>query len=133
MVMLIKTVVKASSIEGVGLFADEDIEAGTIVWRYLEPIDQRYYPQQVEEMQEFVKEHMNRYAYLHSLTNRYVVCGDNARFINHFHQPNMGAHYPEGLDEGENIAMRDIARGEELTIDYSTFDLASDATHFRPR
>ncbi|MCB1496704.1 MAG: SET domain-containing protein, partial [Bauldia sp.] len=46
----------------------------------------------------------------------FVLCGDNARFMNHSSKPNAD-------DIGDlTIACRDIAKGEEITCDYAKFD-----------
>ena len=39
MPLLVKTKVKPSAIEGLGLYADEDISASTIVWKHDADID----------------------------------------------------------------------------------------------
>src|SRR5262249_13864412 len=63
-----------------------------------------------------------RYAYLHTKTGEYVLCGDDARFVNHSSDPNLIGFYPPGDKQGVDIAARDIKAGEELTCDYGTFD-----------
>ena len=126
MVLLIRTSIGKSEIDGVGLFADEDIKKGTIIWRYEPPIDQEYTLEEINKLSPVLQEFMAKYAYLHGRTGKYILCGDNARFTNHSDTPNMLAHYPENLEEGIDIAARDIRRGEELTCDYNSFDLTSD-------
>jgi hypothetical protein len=59
------------------------------------------------------------YCYL-SPEGIYVFCGDNAKFMNHSTDPNCDD--PEGR---YTVANRDIEAGEELTSDYTTFDLES--------
>lgn len=52
-----------------------------------------------------------------------VLCGDNARFMNHSFEPNCDD------DGGEfTTAARDIEAGEELTCDYRRFDAPSART-----
>lgn len=48
-----------------------------------------------------------------------VLCGDNARFMNHSFEPNCDDR------TGVTFALRDILAGEELTCDYRVFDLES--------
>ena len=50
---------------------------------------------------------------------RIILCFDDARFVNHSDTPNVATDYaqdPYGLD----VALRDIATGEEVCWDYST-------------
>ena len=52
---------------------------------------------------------------------RTILCFDDARFVNHSDTPNVATNYaqdPYGLD----VALRDIAAGEELTMDYAGFE-----------
>lgn len=122
MVLLVRTVLKPSSIQGLGVFADQDIKQGTVVWAYMEPVDQTFTPEELIVMPSIAREFLLKYAYYHIKTGRYVHSGDNGRFVNHSDTPNTIGHYPEGCTEGEDIAARDIARGEELTCNYFTFD-----------
>ena len=52
--------------------------------------------------------------------DRYVYCSDNARFINHARSPNLTHNRPSGADL--IFANKDIAAGEELTLDYQYVD-----------
>jgi SET domain-containing protein len=42
--------------------------------------------------------------------------------MNHADNPNTAGVHESGSIEGFDVAMRDIAAGEELTCDYRTFD-----------
>jgi hypothetical protein len=44
------------------------------------------------------------------------------RFLNHSCEPNCGILIQRGTDNIEIHALRDIAAGEELTLDYETFE-----------
>ena len=63
-----------------------------------------------------------RYVYLHEGSAKYVFCLDNARFMNHTHEPNTRGVNPPDQPYGYDVATRDIAAGEELTCDYREFD-----------
>jgi hypothetical protein len=71
-----------------------------------------------------------------------VLCGDEARYMNHAQDCNVGSVYPRCYDEavallsaagiavngvdwaaGVCVALRDIEAGAELTCDYYEFDL----------
>jgi len=52
-----------------------------------------------------------------------ILCGDDARFINHSDTPNIASDYT--LDPyGADIAVRDIEAGEEITTGYKSLFLA---------
>ena len=57
------------------------------------------------------------YGYIDPRLNRFILCCDNARFINHSNAPNVG---PDLTDDtyGIDTALRDIEPGEEITVDY---------------
>jgi hypothetical protein len=94
---------------GIGLFAAEDIPEGATIWRLDESfdlvIDQADWPPEVPN------DFLRFYGYSPSGAGPYVVCLDNARFMNHSRMPN-------GIGDKETVAARDISAGEELTEDY---------------
>lgn len=61
------------------------------------------------------------YGYIDRRLNRFILCCDDARFINHSDTPNLGVDF--ALDRyGVDLAWRDMAAGEEMTIDYEIFE-----------
>lgn len=120
--LLVKTKLAPSAIEGLGLFAEEDIPRGTVTWRFMPGFDQTYTAEQIEGLPEIARREMLRYTYFHKRTRKYVACLDNARFMNHHENPNTESAYAGHDDEGFDVATRDIAKGEEMTCDYATFD-----------
>ena len=61
-------------------------------------------------------------AYYHAASDCYVLCADNARFMNHADEPNTARFHVDGAIEVDDIATRDIRVGEEMTCDYRLFD-----------
>ena len=118
--LCVKTRLGESRIEGVGLFAAEPIAKGTVVWRYDPRFDLKLDMRDIPASDTITREWLMRYGYQPTEEPVYIVCGDNARFMNHSDNPNVTMS-PEGT--ADNIAARDIAAGEELTCDYRTFDL----------
>ena len=110
---------------GLGLFADEFIPKGTVIWRFDGPVDRRYDESQLAALPEEDRERLLTFCYLNPGTRLYVCCGDNDRYINHSEQPNTeDLGFEEGVFEGEGItiAARDIQPGEEILSDYRSFD-----------
>lgn len=119
--LLVKTRIDHSPIHGFGLFAAERIARGTAVWRFMSPFDQDLSPSVLETLSPDQREWMLKYGYIDLYSKRLILCGDDARFINHSDTPNIAADFnvdPYGLD----IAVRDIEAGEEITSDYMTFE-----------
>lgn len=123
--LLVKTRLAPSPIAGLGLYADQDIKKGQPTWRFIRGLDLTLAAPVVAMMPEQVREFLMYYAYLHTRTGHYVICADDARFMNHSASPNTIGDYPHDEPEGLDVAVRDIARGEELTCDYLTFDAKS--------
>lgn len=123
--LLIKTVLKQSTMPGagLGLFADEDIPAGTVTWRYAPGFDQVIDESRLATLSPQARELCLKYAYKDSVTQELILCGDDERFINHSDNPNVLQIATEAHPEGIEIAAWDIAKGEELFCNYYDFDL----------
>jgi hypothetical protein len=115
--LLIKTKLNQSKIEGIGLFADENIKKGTKLWQFEPNLDLLLSKQEVEKLSESSRKQFHKYSYLDKERNKYLLCGDDARFWNHSANPNCD----ETADNDSTFAARDIEKGEELTINYSEF------------
>jgi uncharacterized protein len=120
--LLVKSILAPSDIEGLGLFAAQHIPKGTIVWKFVPGVDALFDIAAIEELPEITQDICRRYAYLDPHSQKYVLCGDDARFENHSEDPNTAGQYPEGEPFGIDVATRDIQVGEEITCDYRSFD-----------
>lgn len=120
--LLVKTRLGMSPIEGIGLFAAEPIEKGTVTWRFLPGFDRQFTMAEIEALPEPARSETLRHVYAHASSGTFVLCIDNARFMNHADEPNTCGVHSDGAVEGYDVATRDIAEGEELTCDYHTFD-----------
>ena len=116
--LLIPTYVAPSRIEGVGVFAAEDIPAGALIWKLEPALDRLLSPEQIAAMPEVHQQFVERYGYPYPHDPRLIIVElDNGRFMNHSHAPNTRFTNP---DAGfTHVA---IAAHEELTCDYSEFD-----------
>ncbi len=114
--LMVKTILNVSGVHGIGLFADQDISKGDIIWAYHKQTCQKY------RFKEFLDlcyslplvgiQNLINYSYIKNHKIYYIT--DNTRFINHSLIPNI-----ELLDNQVEIAMRDIKRGEELLENYN--------------
>jgi uncharacterized protein len=114
--LIVKTKVAQSPIHGIGVFAEEFIKSGSIIWQWHEGIDQRISAELVNSLPKICQEVFKRYSWVED--GVYNVCIDNEKYINHSDNPNCIF-----IDEGNTaIAARNIDIGEEITQDYSMFD-----------
>jgi hypothetical protein len=101
---------------GVGVFATRDIPRGTIVW-VIDELDQRISSSRVQSLGPRYEALLDTYAYVGPAGER-ILCWDLARFVNHSCDANSVS---TGWDI--DIAVRDIAAGEEITNDYGALNL----------
>src|SRR3954468_20070428 len=119
--LLVPTRLAQSTIHGLGVFAAAPIAQGTPVWRFAKGLDMEFSIDIVPTLPAPVQEFFAHYGYLDRNVQRIVLCFDDARFVNHSDMPNVATDYtqdPYGLD----VALRDIAAGEEITMNYEEFE-----------
>ena len=119
--LLVPTRLAPSRIHGLGVFAAEPIAAGTPVWRFQKGLDMEFGADILDGLPAHVRTFFSHYGYLDRNVKRIILCFDDARFVNHSDTPNVATDYaqdPYGLD----VALRDIAAGEEITMDYAGFE-----------
>ena len=100
---------------GSGVFATAPIPKGTITW-VQDALDQVIDFEKNPEFKNYPPV-LERYSFRNRDGN-YVLCWDYGRFVNHHCQANC---LSPGLDF--EIAIRDIAEGEEITNDYGSLNL----------
>jgi SET domain-containing protein len=121
--LLVRTRLERSSIHGLGVFAAEPIAAGTEVWRFTPGFDLEAHPELLARQPERFREQLLHYGYIDRRLKLFILCCDDARYLNHSETPNIGPDY--ALERhGVDIALRDIREGEELTVDYRDIEEA---------
>jgi SET domain-containing protein len=114
--LLIRTYLAPSPIDGIGLFAAEPIAKGTVIWTFDSRIDRLFSLEERELLPEPLRSFLRTYSYPRRPgASEYILDGDHARFMNHSKAPNtcnMGSH---------TTAIIDINVGEELLCDYDEF------------
>jgi hypothetical protein len=101
---------------GYGVVATKFIPRGTITWA-LDKLDRIFTPPDVQKLDPLYQEVLDKYTYRNAEGN-YVLCWDNARFVNHSFRSNCLTTAYEF-----EIAIRDIHPGEELTDDYGYLNI----------
>ena len=114
--LLVRTYLAPSPIDGIGLFAAERIVKGTVIWTFDSRIDRLFGLEERECLPELLRAFLRVYSYpQYPGASEFVLDGDHARFMNHSKVPNT---CNTGLD---TKALADIAVGEELLCDYDEF------------
>ena len=116
--MLIATYVAPSAIEGVGIFAEEPIGAGRLIWRLDPTLDRLIARQELGGLCSVFRDFVERYSYPYPHDPELLIVElDNGRFMNHSDEPNTIFSDPDA-----GFTRRDIEAGEELTCNYAEFD-----------
>lgn len=113
--LLVKTYLDKSPINGIGLFAAEFIPKGTVIWDFNDYFDKKFNINEMTFFTDVIGNYLKKYCYLDG--NKYVLCNDDARFMNHSDASNTSN------GEGDKtIANYDIQIGEEITCNYYEID-----------
>lgn len=116
--MLISTYVAPSRIEGVGVFAAEDIPAGALIWELAPGLDRLIRKDELAGLPEPLQQFAERYGYPYPHDPDVLIVElDNGRFMNHSTRPNTRFDDPDA-----GYALTTIKAGEEITCNYSEFD-----------
>jgi SET domain-containing protein len=127
--LLVKTECKPSSIHGLGLFAAARILKGDVIWMFEPGLDVVFSEADYDDAPSEAKQFLAKYAWKSKDSKRYILCVDNERFINHSEDPNLCNSFTFYGGEHVVIASRYIEAGEELTVDYNSFEDIEDSTN----
>lgn len=114
--LMVDTELRASPIQGIGVFLLEDVRAGDLIWRFDSRVDRIYSEEEIASLPERMQRFIEVYSTWHLGTKLRVLCGDNGRHFNHSDTPNTISC---GVTFGDDIAAHDLAAGTELTTDYN--------------
>jgi hypothetical protein len=101
---------------GFGVVATARIPRGTITW-VRDPLDRAMSAQELDALGPLFRAQMDRFTFIDG-AGRHVLCWDIARYVNHACD---AACLAPGFDF--EIAVRDIAPGEQVCDDYATLNL----------
>ncbi|MDP3881956.1 MAG: SET domain-containing protein [Nanoarchaeota archaeon] len=112
----VKTSVKPSPIHGLGLFADQNIKKGEIIYEPDPALDLLLTQDEFNQLPPTERSHISHYGYFDKKLKKWHLAHDDIRFCNHKKASNLT------LKDGKLIAKKDIKKGEELTQDYNEFE-----------
>jgi SET domain-containing protein len=127
----IPTYLDKSPINGIGLYAKNDIPKGTVIWKLTRDVDKAYPTRNLIGMSDLERAFLEKYCFKYH--GKLYLCNDDARFMNHSEYPNcvdMGEDKIKGSDIGYTMAARNIKAGEELTCDYRGFGVTPEDLEF---
>jgi hypothetical protein len=87
--LLVRTRIAPSPIHGLGLPAAEPIRRGTRVWRFTPGFDLDLDPSCLDVLVPEQRQRLLHYGYIDPRLRRFILCCDDARFINHSNTPNI--------------------------------------------
>lgn len=122
----VKVEIRASSIEGKGLFAKEPINKGDIVWLYKSGHDTLMTEKEFKKKTLKEIDRIKRVGYLSPWSGLWIIPPKNdfAEYTNHSKSNNTSVVFDRKISsEPYFIANRDIKKGEEITNNYNEFDL----------
>ncbi len=117
--LLVNASMGRSRIHGRGLIARESIPADTVIWILRPGFDVVMSRDQFEELSQNARDQIRRFIYTEIATGHYVLCSDDAKYMNHSDTPNTRT---EGT---QTITIQDIQPGQEITCNYCEFDAAT--------
>ncbi len=120
--MLVKTILKESPIHGIGLFAAEDIKAGTKIWEFTKGFDQRFTREEILSFPDLLQIYMYKYCWRSKKSLLYCLASDNGKYFNHSENQNSESCYEDSQEEICTYAIKDIKTGEEITDNYNSFE-----------
>lgn len=121
--LLIPIEIGPSPIHGVGVFTPKRISAGTTVWQFDPGLDQRHPIALLELQPPHVRTYLAKFAVISLDRSSYYILGDHTFLINHSETANLAPRDDVVVNgEGVVVAARDIAAGEELTVNYAEID-----------
>lgn len=105
---------------GVGLFADQNINKGDLIYTASPLLDTNISQQEFNSLDDREKSEVGWWGFFDRPSQKWHVDFDVSKFINHSYEANITQD--QHHDEAYLVAKRDIEKGEELTQNYLEFE-----------
>ncbi|TAK04710.1 SET domain-containing protein-lysine N-methyltransferase [Patescibacteria group bacterium] len=116
--LFVKTRLEKSPVHGIGLFADQRVAKGSLVYKMSSNLDVDISDADFQKLDVFSQKQIRHYGYFNDGT--WHLAFDDIRFCNHADVGNITVD--AGAPEYRLVAVRDIEAGEELLQDYGEFE-----------
>ncbi len=120
----IKYKLDKSGVHGIGIFADQDIKKGELIFTASSVLDVNITQEQFDSLAEQEQAQVRYWGFFDQPTQKWHVDFDHIHFINHSYTPNTTQELSH--PEAYITASRDIQAGEELTQNYLEFETPED-------
>lgn len=120
----IKYKLDKSDHHGVGLFADQDIVKGSVIYTPSPLLDVNLTQEQFDSLDEKEKREMQYWGFFDESSQKWHVDFDVSHFINHSYEGTVSQD--PTYTEAHLVVTRDIKAGEELTQNYLEFETEED-------
>lgn len=115
---------KTSDIHGIGLYANEDIKKGQLVYTASPLLDLNITQEQFDSLEQNEKDEILWWGFFDQPSQMWHVDFDVSKFINH--SDDATVTQDKDYEEAYLVAARDIKAGEELTQNYLEFETQED-------
>lgn len=120
----IKYKLDRSNKHGIGLFADENLKKGTLIYTASPLLDVNITNEQFNTLSDREKEEFQWWGFFDEPSQRWHVDFDVSKFINHSKEGTVTQD--KNHAEAYLVTLRDVEKGEELTQNYLEFESEAD-------
>lgn len=120
----IKYKLSSSDKHGIGLFADEDLQKGQLVYTASPLLDVNITQEQFDSLNDREKEEFQWWGFFHEPSQKWHVDFDVSKFINHSEEGTLTQD--KNQEDAYLVTTRDVKKGEELTQNYLEFETIED-------
>jgi SET domain-containing protein len=120
----IKYKLRASDFHGIGLFTDQEIKKGELIYTASTLLDLNITQEQFDSLHQNEKDEVLWWGFFDEPSQKWHVDFDVSKFINHSKEATVTQD--ENHDEAYLVATHDIKAGDELTQNYLEFESEDD-------
>lgn len=120
----IKYKLKSSELHGIGLFADQPIKKGDLIYTASPLLDLNITQEQFDSLEQKEKDEIRWWGFFDQPSQMWHVDFDVSKFINHSNEATVTQD--SSHNEARLVSSRDIESGEELTQNYLEFESRGD-------
>lgn len=120
----VKYKLKHSELHGIGLFVDQSVNSGDVIYTASPLLDLNLSQEEFESLDQKEKDEVLWWGFYDQPSQKWHVDFDVSKFINHSDDATVAQH--EDYEDAYLVATRDLSIGEELTQNYLEFETKED-------